>query len=536
MIFNSTPFLYFFILFFTLFFILKNARRGLHSLILASSYLFYGWWDYRFLCLMLFSSSVDYLASLGIKNELRNKNILKVFSINILLFFLTITLEYNGLAIPEFKFHLREFYILLTMILTALSFFIFISKKKCVPKQYLLMSILVNLISLGFFKYYNFFTENLITLLGSIGFESMNLRTLTIILPVGISFYTFQSLSYSIDVYRKDIAPERSFLKFLCFVSFFPQLVAGPIERASNLMKYLGNSIYNKTPTHFYSDGIKLIIFGLFKKVYIADTLGLFVNSYFDGLKTITDSSSIVFLNYYLVIVFFAFQIYCDFSGYTDIARGLAKLMGIDLIKNFNLPYFSNSPSDFWRRWHISLSSWLRDYLYISLGGNRGGKYFVYRNLILTMAIGGLWHGASWNFVIWGCFHGIILVIYKAIGFNRKNKLELKNILFCIIMFNLTLIGWLFFRATTVQEILHFWRSLLNPILYDEASISYLKILIHYTTPLLIGQIFIALNLEKYISKNINKVLINISYAFCIYVIINYSIGAPENDFIYFAF
>ena len=194
--------------------------------------------------------------------------------------------------------------------------------------------------------------------------------------------------------------------------------------------------------------------------------------------------------------------------------------MGIDLIKNFNLPYFSNSPSDFWRRWHISLSSWLRDYLYISLGGNRGGNFFIYRNLIITMAIGGLWHGASWNFVIWGLFHGLILVIYKALGFQRENKLELKNIFFCLLMFNLTIVGWLLFRANTVHEITLFWKSLLNPTLYDEVTISYLRILLQYISPLLLGQVFIAFDLKKYFTKGLNRVILNISYAFCIYVII----------------
>ena len=310
----------------------------------------------------------------------------------------------------------------------------------------LLISLVVNLGILGFFKYFNFFVENFQELSTAIGIP-LDFVHLNIILPVGLSFYVFHNLSYIVDIYRKKIEPCRDIVVFGLFVTFFPQLVAGPIGRASFLLPQLSKRMV--ATTHQVKQGIVLITMGLFRKVMIGDTTGRYVDHIFEHLE-VYNSVEII-----CAIVLFAVQIYADFSGYSLIARGTSKLFGVELMKNFEQPYLSRNITEFWRRWHISLSSWLRDYLYISLGGNRKGAVRTYVNLMLTMLLGGLWHGASWNFVVWGGLHGLYLVIHKLFTGDRRIAAENKwpfgikdwmNVIFTNV---LVLFAWIFFRSTS---------------------------------------------------------------------------------------
>ena len=313
-------------------------------------------------------------------------------------------------------------------------------------KLLLLLSVSVNLGILGFFKYFNFFVDSTANLLTGAGLEA-NLPTLKIILPVGISFYTFQTLSYTIDIYRRRLEPVRDFVDFALFVSFFPQLVAGPIERARNLLPQIARA--RDLNREGVVSGLNLILIGYFKKVAIADTLAPIVEQAF--ADPTGQSSGALLSGLYA----FAFQIYGDFSGYTDIARGVSRLLGFELMENFQAPYLSRSITEFWRRWHISLSSWLKDYLYISLGGNRGGRFRTYRNLFLTMFLGGLWHGAAWTFVAWGAVHGTYLAIHKMLLGERRPDLSwprtalgwLADLGKMFLTFHLVCFTWILFRA-----------------------------------------------------------------------------------------
>ncbi|WP_338105755.1 MBOAT family O-acyltransferase [Psychroserpens algicola] len=362
-------------------------------MILVSSYFFYGWWDWRFLGLIAISSLVDYIVGQQLyKTE---------------------------------------------------------NKKK--RKGLLLVSLFVNLGFLVYFKYTNFFIESFVEGFKLFG-KDLEISTLNIILPVGISFYTFQTLSYTIDIYRNQLKPTKNWLSFFAFVSFFPQLVAGPIERASHLLPQ-----FYKTYTFNYKQiksGLLLMAFGLFKKMVIADRAAVVVNQVYNNPA---DYQGIEVV---LATILFAFQIYCDFSAYSDIAIGAARTMGFDLMKNFDSPYFSRSITEFWRRWHISLSTWFRDYVYIPLGGSRKGKYRTYANLFIVFLVSGLWHGAALNFIIWGAIHGVIIVLEKATYKLRKKvfaKLNLdkdnfsNQLFFSLITFSIVVFAWIFFRADTFK-------------------------------------------------------------------------------------
>ena len=385
MIFNSLPFLVFIAAFLPVYFALRGRARLLWCL--ASSYFFYGWWDWRFLSLIIFSTGLDFLL---------------------------------GRAIGD-------------------------TEDQPTRKRLLLVSMVVNLGFLAFFKYFNFFAESFAETMGALGWQP-GYNTLYIILPVGISFYTFQSMSYTIDIYRRQIPVERNFLRFATFISFFPQLVAGPIVRASEFLPQF------QRDRPFEGDrlirGLGQILWGFFKKVAVADSLAPFVDQCFAEPNFFSSSHLLI------GVFFYAFQIYCDFSGYSDIAIGLARIMGFDFPNNFKTPYFSKNFSEFWTRWHITLSSWLRDYLYIPLGGNRGGTLFTYRNLMLTMLLGGLWHGASWVFVFWGFLHGSYLIVQRLTGKPVGQALDAigvprpaKNALYIGIVFFFTCFAWIFFRA-----------------------------------------------------------------------------------------
>ncbi|MDB9883037.1 MBOAT family protein [Bacteroidia bacterium] len=393
MLFQSFEFLIFFPIIFILFWALNSWNlRARNLFLLAASYFFYGYWDYRFLALILFSSLLDYTIGISIGKTI----------------------------------------------------------KEGVKKRLLALSVIFNIGILAYCKYLNFFIENFVTLLADIGMDQ-DISTLKIILPVGISFYTFQTLSYTIDVYRKNIEPEENVITFLTFVSFFPQLVAGPIERASNL---LGQ--FCKKSEFTYERGteaLRQILYGLFKKIVIADQCAIYANQAFAN----HDNLSALYL--ILGAVFFAFQIYGDFSGYSDIARGISRLLGFDLMVNFKFPYFSKDIGEFWRRWHISLSTWFRDYVYIPLGGSRGGQWKTIRNVLIIFIVSGFWHGANWTFLAWGAIHAMLFI--PSIFLRKKgkqslpdvdNKVTLIDLGKIFYTFSLVCITWVFFRADSISH------------------------------------------------------------------------------------
>jgi len=397
MLFNSIDFAIFLPIVFILYWFVTNKNLKLQNfLIVAASYLFYGWWDWRFLSLILFSTVVDYT----IGRKLR--------------------MEENQ------------------------------TKRKIL----LWTSILVNLGFLGFFKYYNFFLDNFITAFSFFGTE-IKANSLNIILPVGISFYTFQTLSYTIDVYKRNLEPTKDFIAFSAFVSFFPQLVAGPIERATNLLP----QFYKKRTFEYDKavDGMRQILWGLFKKIVIADTCAEYANLIFNNSADYSGSTLV------LGALFFTFQIYGDFSGYSDIAIGTSRLFGFNLKQNFAFPYFSRDLAEFWRRWHISLSTWFRDYLYIPLGGSRGGTWMKVRNTFIIFIVSGFWHGANWTFIIWGALNAIYFLPLMLTN-NNRNNLEtvahgrllpsIKEISLMLLTFSLTVFAWIFFRAESVSHAL----------------------------------------------------------------------------------
>ncbi len=396
MLFNSIDFAVFLPIVFLLYwFVVQKSLKYQNLFLVVVSYLFYGWWDYRFLALILFSSALDYVIGLKLsKTDSRSKR---------------------------------------RLLLTT--------------------SILVNIGFLGFFKYYNFFVDNFVEAFSLFG-KSLEVNTLKIILPVGISFYTFQTLSYTIDVYRKKLKPTNDWISFFAFVCFFPQLVAGPIERATNLLpQFYKKRVFNKDMA---LDGTRLIIWGLFKKMVIADSCAVYVNSIWDNYETL-DSLTLV-----LGAVYFAFQIYGDFSGYSDIAIGTSKLLGFNLMRNFNYPYFSRDIAEFWRRWHISLSTWFRDYVYIPLGGSRGNKYQQVRNVFVIFLVSGFWHGANWTFIAWGFLNALYFLPLLLTNRNRKNlstvtnNLSVRDLLSMLATFSLTVFAWVFFRSDTIQDAFQF--------------------------------------------------------------------------------
>ncbi|HBE71618.1 MAG TPA: membrane-bound O-acyltransferase family protein [Planctomycetaceae bacterium] len=391
MLFNSLEFVLFFALVYGLYIVF--VHRAQNVLLLVASYVFYGWWDWRFLGLILASTIVDFVC--GIK----------------------------------------------------------IGATEAAPRRrlWLWVSMTSNLGVLGFFKYFNFFAESLDRALAPLGMHA-DWTFATIILPVGISFYTFQTMSYTIDVYRREMKPTHDFLNFAVFVSYFPQLVAGPIERARVLLPQIERP--RRIRYQQLRDGFRLILVGYILKLVVAENMAPFTRSLFNQPEHHHG------LNVLFGLYAAAFQIFGDFAGYTNIARGISKLMGIELMRNFDQPYFATNPSDFWRRWHISLSTWLRDYLYISLGGNRGGQLILYRNLMITMVLGGLWHGAALNFVAWGVFHGTILILHRIMKPTLdtwSDRLPLNRPIFkttlMILFFHVTCLGWMLFFVKRLSHV-----------------------------------------------------------------------------------
>jgi len=471
MLFNSYTFWTFYLLVFLAYWALKHRHQN--TLLLIASYVFYGAWDWRFLFLIFTSTLIDFILAQYI----------------------------HGASIQKRK------------------------------KFYLVLSIIANLTVLGFFKYYNFFSFELNSLFVNIGITSM-LPTLDVILPVGISFYTFQTMSYSIDVYRDEIKPTRNFKDYALYVSFFPQLVAGPIERSSRLLPQVLHK--RKWEKDYFLEGLYLIFYGLFLKIVIADNMAPITNYIFSK-----DASQLGSLEILLGIYAFAFQIYGDFAGYSSIARGIAKWLGFDLMVNFRMPYFAKDPSDFWKRWHISLSSWFRDYVYIPLGGNRDGKLASHRNLILTMFLSGLWHGAAWTYVLWGILHGLYLSIFNVFKIKKgkpsAGKNRVKSVFSMILMFHLVCLAWLLFRAKDFDQAWSFLIRLFS--LSMEVStffIGSVSLMVFYIVPLLSYEYWT----EKRGLMALSKHSVVVQALFYVYIIIMllFFPSPTAHEFIYFQF
>lgn len=404
MVFNSFEFLIFLpVVFLIYWFVFKKNLRLQNTFIVAASYFFYGWWDWRFLILIVFTSLCSWSSGLWIGrifNENPNDN------------------------------HNND--------------------KKRKARWITAINIVINLLILGIFKYYDFFVQSFADMFLHGQSDGLLLK---VILPVGISFYTFQALSYSIDVYRGKIEPTRDIIAFFAYVSFFPQLVAGPIERATNLLPQFQQK--REFDYNLAADGMRQMLWGLFKKMVVADNCAVFVNTVWSDIPAQTGSTLIV------AAILFAFQIYGDFSGYSDIAIGCAKLFGIKLMRNFNIPYFSRDIAEFWRRWHISLTTWFRDYLYIPLGGSRVGKWKVLRNTLIIFLVSGFWHGANWTFIAWGAYHAVLFLPLILLGKNRKytNIIAEEWILptwkefgQMLLTFALVVFGWIIFRAENIGQ------------------------------------------------------------------------------------
>lgn len=487
MLFNSLDFAVFLPVVFILYWFVTNKNLKLQNfLIVIASYTFYGWWDWRFLSLIIFSTLVDY-------------------SIGVLL-----------------------------------------SKEERVLKRKILLwtSIAVNLGFLGFFKYYNFFLDNFILAFSFFGME-INANSLNIILPVGISFYTFQTLSYTIDVYKRKLEPTKDIIAFSAFVSFFPQLVAGPIERATNLLP----QFYKKRQFDYSKavDGMRQILWGLFKKIVIADNCAQYANEIFNNSADYGGSTLV------LGALFFTFQIYGDFSGYSDIAIGTSRLFGFNLMQNFAFPYFSRDIAEFWRRWHISLSTWFRDYLYIPLGGSRGGTWMKVRNTFIIFIVSGFWHGANWTFIAWGALNAIYFLPILLTKNNRRNLdtvaegkrfPSIRELSSMLLTFGLTVIAWIFFRAENVDHAFEYIYDLCNGlteyknyyksyrVLYSDIGYAFIIISIGFILIEWIGRRD-QFALQKF-AERWPRVIRLLFYYSIIFILYSYS--GQEQQFIYFQF
>ena len=471
MLFNSFAFVGFFLIVYSLYAILRH--RAQNVLLLVASYFFYGCWDWRFLSLIFASTVVDYLCGIRMSEA--------------------------GSARSR--------------------------------RAYLLLSLATNLGMLGVFKYFGFFGESLVALLGTVGLEP-DVRFVQIILPVGISFYTFQTLSYTIDIYRGQLAPTRDFLNFAVFVAFFPQLVAGPIERAAHLLPQVEKA--RRITYDMVREGAWLILLGYFKKVVLADNLAPFSQQMFDHPDRAHGLAVLV------GVYAFALQIYGDFSGYSDIARGISRLMGFDIMLNFRMPYLATNPSDFWRRWHISLSTWLRDYLYIPLGGNRGGTWRTYRNLMLTMLLGGLWHGAAWHFVAWGAFHGGILCAHRVMtpmlaqltpGSEAGRRLWRGA---CVVgFFHVTCIGWLLFGVRSLADVPTLMGNLFDPLALN-GRVALLTLVV-FATPMLVLHLFKERSGDMLAVRRWPLPVRMAAYSMVFFAIV-FCGSATRHEFIYFQF
>ncbi len=488
MLFNSITYLIFLpIVFFIYWFALQHNLKKQNLFVVIASYVFYGWWDWRFLLMIVFTSLCSWASGL-LMQYIDKKN----------------------------------------------------SPHPCISRKFIsICNILLNLGILGFFKYYNFFVSSFIGAFSQLGIH-LHAHTLNIILPVGISFYTFQALSYSIDVYKRKIEPTDDMIAFFAYIGFFPLLVAGPIERATNLLpQFLKKRTFNYDQA---VDGLRQILWGLFKKVVIADNCASYVNMAFNNPHDHTGSTLL------LGAVFFAFQIYGDFSGYSDIAIGSARLFGINAMRNFAFPYFSRDIAEFWRRWHISLTTWFRDYVYIPLGGSRGNKSQVVRNTFIIFAISGFWHGANWTFIAWGIFHALLFIPLILLDKNRRNTNivaenrllpSIKDIIQMSTTFLLVVIGWVFFRADSISHAFDYLVGIFDLSLFSKP---YLRAFVYRFLPLfsmlaiLIGVEWVQRHKEHglQLSDKIPKPVRWGIYCIMIYLIHRYQ--GDSSTFIYFQF
>ena len=494
MLFNSFEFFVFLPVFFLLYwwvfdFLIKEAKHQLlfqNLLVVVASYLFYGWWDWRFLVLIAFTSLCSFL---------------------------------SGIAIDK-------------------------SSTKQLKTFWMVLNVVINLSILGVYKYYDFFVSSLASAF------NINAEThlLHLVLPVGISFYTFQALSYSIDVYRKKLEPTRDIVSFFAFLSFFPQLVAGPIERATNLLpQFLKKRSFNYTKA---VDGLRQILWGMFKKVVVADNCAFFVDTIYGNVEGYNASTLAI------AAVLFSFQIYCDFSGYSDIAIGLGKLFGIDLMRNFNVPYFSRDIAEFWRRWHISLTTWFRDYVYIPLGGSRptnkqgvalcgfSKKAVVVRNTFIIFLLSGFWHGANWTFVLWGAFHALLFLPLILLEKNRKytnvvaeGKLlpTFKDLLRMLTTFILATIGWIIFRADNIDIAIIYFTRLFDYTLWGVPTLTNKVIIFTFLSLMIIIEWFHRGCNHGFTLERVNNKFLRYIIYFAISFLIVINMG-PEQNFIYFQF
>ncbi|HKS36313.1 MAG TPA: MBOAT family O-acyltransferase [Verrucomicrobiae bacterium] len=421
--------------------------RGRIGLLLVSSYIFYGVWDVRFLSLLLTSTAIDYFCGRAIAHQrVALKYVLLAASLPVAWLVGCKLWPGRGEAVTGWIVGAGAAFPILFVTLYAMLWRLPEGRQR---HAFLILSIVNNLVVLGFFKYFSFFAASALAGLARLGWQP-GWTLPHIILPVAISFYTFQSIAYAVDIYRGKVQPERDYVTFAAYLSFFPQLVAGPIERPAHLLpQFQKPAVWNVEHLHA---GSRLILMGLFKKVFVADNCALLDNYAFDP-KTVLNAPWAI-----LGVVAFAVQIYGDFSGYTDIARGSARLLGIELMPNFRFPYLARGPSEFWQRWHITLSSWFRDYVYIPLGGNRGGLGATLRNLWITMLLAGLWHGANWTFVLWGAYHAALLAMYRVVpGLRRLEEGQAgfnPRTLFAIaLMSAFTLGGWAIFRCASLSHL-----------------------------------------------------------------------------------
>jgi D-alanyl-lipoteichoic acid acyltransferase DltB (MBOAT superfamily) len=476
MVFNSIHFVWFFVVVYALYRVLPH--RGQNLLLLAASYYFYSAWDWRFLGLLLLSTIVDYTC---------------------------------GLLIAAAPGHRRR-------------------------RALVALSVTFNLTLLGLFKYFNFFAESLGAVLAAAGWHA-DFVTLRVLLPIGISFYTFVTMSYVIDVYRGEIRPTRNLADFALFVAYFPHLVAGPILRATKLLPQIERP--RRATAEQILDGLWLILWGYLQKVFVADNLAPLATSVF------TPGAHHAGLDVLLGTYAFAFQIYGDFAGYSNIARGTSKLMGIELVENFRFPYLVRTPQAFWRNWHISLSTWLRDYLYIPLGGNRGTAWQTRRNLLITMVLGGLWHGAAWTFILWGVYQGVLLIVYRTIDERRAARglvaLEhaggrVRRFAAWLLMFHLTCYGWLIFRAASPQEIVALTRSVLLDFWPASVDVWGMAVpLVLHTAPLVVVHLIEAWHDDLLVVRRLPLATRYMIYAAAAWLIVLFgNFGGAE--FIYFQF
>ena len=508
MLFNSFEFLVFLPIVFVLYWFVFQKREWQNLLIVMASYVFYGWWDWRFLFLIVFTSLCSYFSGLLIERLDRGIR--------------------PPLAPPTQEGKWRR-------------------KQRMVCAANLILNFLI----LGVFKYYNFFADSLAQLFWGLFHYQLDWVTLNVILPVGISFYTFQALSYTIDVYRKDVPVTKNIVEFCAFISFFPQLVAGPIERAKNLLPQF------QRDRHFdyvqAVDGCRQMLWGFFKKVVIADSCASDLNPLWDSYA---DYSGV---SLWLLALLFTFQIYCDFSGYSDIAIGCSRLFGIKLLPNFNYPYLSRSIPEFWRRWHISLMTWFRDYVYIPLGGSRCAQWKVIRNTFIVFGVSGLWHGANWTFVCWGLYHGSLIVMYKLLHIDTKHRVIrpplapptqegklrrivvlLKDVCRVVVTFGLAVVGWVIFRTENISQAWDFVSHMFLTA-FDDFHLRLGSISIFMTILLLMVVEYLQRDKVHVLQFSDNRLFRLVAVRWTIYLVLfaavfYYSFNNVSQEFIYFQF